>query len=207
MRALTLHVAIGEGVEHPGVCGSGAFPTHDRNGDGVATPAEWYAEIVPPDLVFSERMTLTLGGERIDLIFPGKNHANDGVVVYLPKQRVVFSTDFPADALVTTSMRSLPSGCGNFDSHPLSEWIRSYRTIEALDFDILAQAHGTPLFTKKDVTEGREFFEYLVAEVTAAVRAGKSLEDIKRTVMLERYKDWAQYDRVRTLVLESAYNT
>ena len=46
-----------------------------------------------------------------------------------------------------------------------------------------------------------------MAEVTAAVRAGKSLEDIKRTVMLERYKDWAQYDRVRTLVLESAYNT
>jgi glyoxylase-like metal-dependent hydrolase (beta-lactamase superfamily II) len=59
---------------------------------------------------------------------------------------------------VTTSMRSLPSACGAFDGSPMSEWIRSYRTVEALDFDILAPGHGN-VFTKRDVTESREFFD------------------------------------------------
>ena len=138
--------------------------------------------------------------------FPGKNHADDGTVVYFPAERVVFSTDFPADALVGASMRSLPSACGAFDEHPMSEWIKSYRTIEALDFDILAQGHGSVLFKKSDVTEGREYFEYLRDQVSAGMAAGKSLDDLRDTLMLEKYKDWAFYARLRVMNIEAAYH-
>ena len=194
--------------EHPGICGMPAFwfPTHDRNGDGHMTPAELFADIVPPDITYSERMTLKLGDETVQLIFPGKNHADDGTVLYFPAERVVFSTDFPADALVGKSMRSLPSACGAFDEHPMSEWIRSYRTIEALDFDILAQGHGAVNFTKADVTEGREYFEYLRDQVSAAMAKGMSLDEMRRTLMLEKYKDWAFYDRLRVMNIEAAYH-
>ena len=194
--------------EHPGICGMGPafFPAHDRNHDGHMTPAELFADVKKPDIVYTERMTLTLGGETLQLIFPGKNHADDGTVIYFPAERVVFSTDFPADALVRGSMRSLPSACGAFDEHPMAEWIKSYKTIEALDFDILAQGHGDVLFTKKDVTEGREYFEYLMHEVSAGMVAGKSLDELRRTLMLEKYKDWAYYDRLRIMNIEAAYN-
>jgi len=193
---------------HPGICGMPAFwfATHDRNGDGHITPAELFADIPPPDITYSERMTLKLGGETVQLIFPGKNHADDGTVLYFPAERVVFSTDFPADALVTQSMRSLPSACGAFDQHPMSEWIKSYHTIEALDFDILAQGHGAVLFTKADVTEGREYFEYLRDQVSAAMSKGESLDEMRRTLMLEKYKDWANYDRLRVMNIEAAYH-
>ena len=70
-------------------------------------------------------------------------------------------------------MRSLPSACGPFDGHPLAEWIRSYRTLEALDFDLLLGGHGSVAFTRKDLVEGREFFEYLLREVDAAMRRGE----------------------------------
>lgn len=192
---------------HPGVCGMPDwwFVHQDRDGDGHITPAEYFADIPPPDITYSDRMTLTLGGETVQLIFPGKNHADDGTVVYFPAERVVFSTDFPADALVTTSMRSLPSACGAFDQHPMSEWIKSYRTIEALDFDILAQGHGSVLFTKADVTEGREYFEYLRDQVSAGMAAGKSLDELRRTLMLEKYKGWAGYDQRRVMNIEAAY--
>ena len=193
---------------HPGICGMSEawFKSHDRNGDGKMTPAELFADVVKPDIVYSDRMTLRLGGETLQLIFPGKNHADDGTVVYFPAEKVVFSTDFPADALVGKSMRSLPSACGAFDEHPISEWIKSYRTIEALDFDILAQGHGSVLFTKQDVTEGREYFEYLRDQVSAAMAKGMSLDEMRRTLMLEKYKDWAQYDRLRVMNIEAAYN-
>lgn len=193
---------------HPGVCGMPAFwfPTHDRNGDGHMTPAELYADVPRPDITYSERMTLRLGEETVQLIFPGKNHADDGTVLYFPAERVVFSTDFPADALVGKSMRSLPSACGAFDEHPMSEWIRSYRAIEALDFDILAQGHGAVTFTKADLTEGREYFEYLRDQVSGAMAKGMSLDEMRSALTLDKYKDWAGYDQRRVMNIEAAYH-
>ncbi|MEO6379466.1 MAG: hypothetical protein ABIO37_15705, partial [Caulobacteraceae bacterium] len=94
----------------------------------------------------------------------------------------------------------------NFDGHPVSEWIRSSRTLEALDFDILVQGHGAQPFTKQDVTEGRQFMEDLVAAVSAGMAAGKSLDELKRTILLEKYKDWAFYERLRGDNIEAAYN-
>jgi len=196
-------------IEHPGICGMGAgtFESIDKAHKGSLTGDEWWADtgVVKPDIVYSDRMTILLGGRRINLIFPGLNHADDGTVLQFPAERVVFSTDFPADALTTTSMRSMPSSCGAFDQHPLAEWIRSYRTIEDLDFDILAQGHGSGQFTKADITEGRVFFETLRDEVARALAQGKSLEETKRTVLLPQYKDWAYYDELRPLDVEAAY--
>jgi glyoxylase-like metal-dependent hydrolase (beta-lactamase superfamily II) len=170
------------------------------------TPAEYYAEVRRPDIVYSDRMRISLGGKTIELIYPGKNHADDGTAILFPDERVLFSGDFPADALVRTSMRSLPSACGNFDGHPLAEWIKSYNTLEALDFDILAQGHGSVMFKKADLIESRQFFEDLVAAVSAGMSAGKSLEELKKTILLEKYKDWGFYQRLREDDIEAAYN-
>jgi glyoxylase-like metal-dependent hydrolase (beta-lactamase superfamily II) len=187
--------------------GQGSFEAIDKDHRGRLGGGEWWAAtgVVKPDIVYSERMTLRLGGRRIDLIFPGLNHADDGTVVLFPAERVAFSADFPADALVTTSMRSLPSGCGAFDRHPLSEWIRSYRTLEDLDFDILAEGHGAVTFTKADVAEGRRFFETLRDEVSRGMAEGRSLDELKRTVLLPQYRDWAYYDMLRADDVEAAY--
>jgi glyoxylase-like metal-dependent hydrolase (beta-lactamase superfamily II) len=203
-----LEEIVGPFQAHPGVCGmpENFFRTHDRNHDGHMTPAEYYAEVRPPDIVYSERMQLTLGGKKVELIFPGKNHADDGTVLYFPDERVAFAADFPADALVGASLRSLPSACGNFDSHPLAEWIHSFKTIEALDFEVIAGGHGSALFRKSDVAEARQFLEELRTAVAAGMSQGKSLEELKRGTQLEKYKDWAFYDRLREDNIEAAYH-
>jgi glyoxylase-like metal-dependent hydrolase (beta-lactamase superfamily II) len=141
---------------------------------------------------------------KIDTVFR-KNHANDGTAVLFRNERVLFTTDFPADALVQKTMRSMPSACGPFDGHSMDEWIKSYRTLEALDFDISVGGHGTVPFTKQDIAEGREFFEYLKHEVQAAMSKGMSLEQMKKTLMLEPYKSWRHYDQLRAWNIEAAY--
>jgi glyoxylase-like metal-dependent hydrolase (beta-lactamase superfamily II) len=196
-------------LEHPGICGGGpgSFENFDKAHTGHITPEQWWAALnmTRPDIVYSERMSIILGGRKIELMFPGLNHADDGTVVFLPVERIAFSTDFPADALVTTSMRSLPSACGVFDQHPLSEWIRSFKSIEALDFDMLVQGHGLVTFTKADVAEARGFLEDLRDAVAKGMAEGKSMEELKRTLLLEKYKNWAFYDRLREDNIEAAY--
>ena len=194
------------GFDRPWYCGgNGAVEARDKDSDGRATPAEFFSDTPRPDIVYSERMTIRFGGKTIDLVFPGKNHANDGTAVLFRDERVLFTTDFPADALVQKTMRSMPSACGPFDGHPMDEWIKSYRTIEALDFDISVGGHGTVPFTKADIAEGREFFEYLKREVQAAMSKGMSLEQMKKTLMLEPYKSWRHYEQLRTWNIEAAY--
>jgi glyoxylase-like metal-dependent hydrolase (beta-lactamase superfamily II) len=190
----------------PGICGMGPgfFGTIDRNKDGLVPPAELQADIHPPDIVYSDRMQITLGGRTVDLLHPGLNHSDDATVMLFRNERVLFATEFLADALVTTNPRSLPSTCSAFDRHPLSEWIRSYRTVEALDFDRVAPGHGD-VFDKPVVTETREFFEYLVAEVSAGIRSGRPLADLVATIGLDRYKSWANYERLRRMNVEAAY--
>ena len=190
----------------PGICGMGPgfFGSIDLNKDGLVPPAELQADIRRPDIVYSERMQITLGGRTVDLIFPGLNHSDDATVMLFPAERVLFATEFLADALVTNNPRSLPSTCSAFDRHPLSEWIRSYRTVEALDFDVVAPGHGAT-FDKAVVTETREFFEYLVAQVMAGIRSGRPLTSLVETIQLERYKEWANYERLRRMNVEAAY--
>jgi len=88
----------------------------------------------------------------------------------------------------------------------MSEWAKSYKTIESLDFDVLAQGHGNVLFKKADVTEARGYFEDLTNAVAAGLSQGKSLDELKRTVLLDKYKAWAFYQRLREDNVEAAYN-
>jgi glyoxylase-like metal-dependent hydrolase (beta-lactamase superfamily II) len=191
----------------PGICGLGrnSFATMDRNKDGHITPQELQADIRRPDIVYSDSMRIVLGGKTVEIIHPGLNHSDDASVMFFPAERVVFATEFLADALVTTTMRALPSACGAFDGSPLSEWIRSHAVVEALDFDVLAPGHGS-LFKKADVTEARMFFEDLRREVSAGMAAGKSLQELQQTVTLSKYKDWANYERLRAMNIAAAYN-
>ncbi|HUO67274.1 MAG TPA: MBL fold metallo-hydrolase [Gammaproteobacteria bacterium] len=190
----------------PGVCGmsNNWFATRDYDGDGKIPPQELQRDIVRPSVVYSERMRIEIGGKVVELVHPGLNHSDDATVMLFPAQRVLFATEFLADALVTTDIHSLPSACGPFDGSPLAEWIKSYRTVEALDFDVVAPGHGA-VFPKSGVTETREYFEDLVAAVSAGMAAGQSLEQLKDSVKLEKYSDWKFYDRLRTYNVEAAY--
>ena len=196
-------------VNNDNRCGMPAFffKTADRNSDGSMTPAELFQDVRKPDITYSERMELTLGGKRVELIHPGANHANDATVILFPDERVLFATEFISDVAlpVTASPRAWPSACGPFDGSPLSEWIRSYRTVEGLDFDVFAGGHGA-LATKADVTEVRVFFEELTAAVSRGMSEGKSLAELQKTLLFEKYKDWNGYAQRRAATIESAYN-
>ena len=149
----------------------------------------------PPQITFSDKATIELGGTVMELIYVGRNHSNNSLVMRFPKEKIIFAVDFiPVKGV---AFRDFP------DAY-LDEWIESLRKVEALEFDILAPGHG-PLGTKADVTAFRNYLEDLRAQVLAAARAGKTLEETKKLVDLSKYKDWSGYEQMSQLNIEGVY--
>lgn len=148
-----------------------------------------------PELTFSDRLTLHLGGKRVELIYPGRSHSDNLIVVHFPAERAVFTVDFiSVDRL---PYRDLP------DAY-FPDWIEAIRRVEQLDFDILIPGHG-PNGTKADAAEHRRYLEALYGDVLAAARAGRSLEEMKRAIGLDEFSDFGQYDEWRELNIEGMY--
>ena len=148
-----------------------------------------------PQVTFSEQATIELGGTVLELSWVGRNHSNNSLVMRFPKEKIAFAVDFiPVNAL---AFRDFP------DAY-LDEWIDSLRRVEAMEFDILAPGHGA-LGTKANVTAFRHYLEDLRGQVLAAARAGKSLEETKKTVDLSKYKDWSGYEQMGQLNIEGVY--
>ena len=64
--------------------------------------------------------------------------------------------------------------------------------------------HGD-VFDKAVATETREYFEYLVAQVSAGIRSGRPLAELRESITLDRYNTWANYERLRRMNVEAAY--
>lgn len=133
-----------------------------------------------PQVTFSDRLTIELGGTVIELIHVGRNHSDNSIVMRFPRARILFAVDFiPVNGL---AFRDFP------DAY-MPDWIDSLTRVEALDFDVLAPGHG-PLGTKANVTAFREYLQDLRAEVLRYAREGKTVDEVKQLVKLPKYDAW-----------------
>jgi glyoxylase-like metal-dependent hydrolase (beta-lactamase superfamily II) len=145
-----------------------------------------------PDLTFSERMTIALGGKTVELIYLGRSHSNNMIVMRFPAERALFAVDF-------VSVKRLPYRTLSDAYFP--DWIDAIKRLEALDFDILVPGHG-PLGTKVDAGDHRRYLEDLYRAVLHEARTGRSLEERQRAITLEAYRDWGHYEAWRPLNIE-----
>jgi hypothetical protein len=86
----------------------------------------------------------------------------------------------------------------DFPGANVDDWIEQVKRVESLDFDILVGGHG-PVGVKRDVSLGIAYLEELRAAVLLGLKAGKTVDELKREVTMEKYKDWEAYDSWREL--------
>lgn len=175
------------------------FVLFDYNRDGMLSGAEFERgalnDVYPPTATFTDRHTVTLGGKRVIMIHMGAAHSPDGTVIYFPDERTVFGAD-------VVQSRRLPGGL----TPTVGDWIEAIRTVTALDFDIAATGHATS-GTKKDMVALLQYLEDVSRGVAAGVGAGRSLQEIQRSLTLDAYKDWDRYDTLRETHIAQVYRT
>ena len=142
-----------------------------------------------PTKRFSEELEFSLGSNTFELTYLGPGHGKDLIAMVIRPENVAFVVD--AVATKRLFYRDFPN------SSP-DDWTNQVRNVEALDFEILVGGHG-PVGVKSDATAGRVYLEELRAEVLAGLQAGKSVDELARSITMDEYKDWISYDQWREL--------
>ena len=173
------------------------FDLYDQNRDGIVSANEVargsVSDVYPPDVTYRDKHTVTLGGKRAVMLHLGDAHTDDGSVIYFPDERTVFSAD-------VMQVRRLPQNI----TPTIGSYINALRTIQSLDYDHAATGHAV-MGTKKDVAQSLQYLEDLAKGVAAGIAAGRSLQEIQKTLTLDAYKGFERWDTHRTVHIAQVY--
>ena len=120
---------------------------------------------------FKDRMTIGKGADRIDLYYFGAGHTNGDAWIVFPALRVVHAGDiFAGKSLPLLDMNNGGSGVDIGDSLAKAH-------AEIKNVDTIITGHST-LMTWNDLAEYAQFNKDFLADVRAAMKAGKTADEI-----------------------------
>ena len=169
------------------------FARVDLDGNGSLSRSEMWAPrfrgapAPPPDIVYSDHMTISLGGKTVELHYTGTNHTDGMTVPLFTDERFIYTVDH-------LTPKRLPRMTVDGGYSYLPDWLESLRRIEQLDFDYVSPGHES-VGTKADVSEQVRYMNDLVEAVSAALEAGQTREEIVEGVRLEQYSHLMEYER------------
>ena len=150
--------------------------------------------LVMPDMTFDSKLTLTLGGRTVELIYMGAGQNPGDTFVYFPNERVIFAGGpFAKNSWPNPSFT--PS---------IANWVELLKKIAAMDAEIYLGGHGD-IGNKQDVLNEARMLTDFDAGMRDAVAKGMSKEDIIKNVKFENYKDVRNYYRMN-LFISSYYH-
>lgn len=152
-------------------------------------------EIISPDITFKDKMSLVVGGKKIELLHLGPSHTEGYTVMYLPQDKIITAIDIAYYRRL--AFYFLP------DFHPRA-WLRTLREMEKMDFNLAISGHG-PLVNKAEFITFADYLDDLITQVgkvykkyryeSPAVVVPKALKEVN----LDKYKEWGRYQRYRDL--------
>jgi glyoxylase-like metal-dependent hydrolase (beta-lactamase superfamily II) len=130
----------------------------------------------PPNVTYSKKKVLDLGGREVQLLFLGRGHTNGDTVVYLPKEKVVCTGDLMESQIAYM-------GDAQFD-----EWITTLDALKKLAFATDLPGHGTPFKDKGLITSFQGYLRDLVKQGSELRTQGVTAEVAAKRVDLTAYK-------------------
>jgi len=117
-----------------------------------------------PTITLSERMTLYVGDHTFQLINMA-GHTPYQVAVFIPEERVVFTSDNIFCRVQAFLQQALPY-----------EWLDSLKQLEELEADVLVPGHGS-VCDRSYIPEMRSVIQSWIDAVTQAIEQGLTVEE------------------------------
>jgi glyoxylase-like metal-dependent hydrolase (beta-lactamase superfamily II) len=174
----------------------GRFPRLFRDVESVPPGLTW------PTQTFTGKMTLWLGSLEVQLLQLGRGHTKGDTVVWLPKDKILFSGDLV-----------------EFDATPYAgdayfkDWPQTLDKLAALKPAALVPGRGAALTSPEQVQQGlagtREFIADVYASVQAGVKAGKDLNAVYKETyarLKPKYGHWVIFDHCMPFDVTRCYD-
>jgi cyclase len=149
--------------------------------------------ITAPNLFLNDTMIIRGSTREVTLLTRGKGHTESDIVLWLPKERILFAGDLLF-----------------VESHPwfgdgyMTEWIEYLRTLKRLNAVSIIPGHG-PVGQQKHIDRMIDYIETVTALVDDAVQKKLTSEQLAVTAIPEAYKEW-KFRRFFAANLAMLYN-
>src|SRR5205814_2661526 len=125
-----------------------------------------------------DKLILDDGKRRAEVYYFGHDQTTGCIVVFLPKEKMVFTVD----ACVNGPFNYL----GDSDS---ASWIDVLTQVQTLEPDVVVPAHGA--VAKRNLLQTqKQYFIELRAQIAGMVHDGKTLEEVKASADVPMWKQW-----------------
>jgi len=129
------------------------------------------ANLVLPDVTFSDRLTIEMGDRHVEVLNFGRGVTPGDTVVYLPKEKVLLVGDLIVNP-ITFALSGYPT-----------EWLRVLEKIDAIDATTIVTGHGPAVRDKTLLHATMEVFRVLLKEGARLKAEGKSADEAKDAIV------------------------
>jgi glyoxylase-like metal-dependent hydrolase (beta-lactamase superfamily II) len=144
------------------------FPWVDKN-----------TRVVPPDITFRDRMTISLGDRRLTLLYAGPAHSSSDVMMMVEPDGVLFAGDIVQNSRIPHM---------NSDDVSTTQWLAALTEVETLDPKFIIPGHGkASTQAKQAIAFTRDYILYVRNAMTKAVQDWTDFD-----VAYDR-TDWSMY--------------
>jgi cyclase len=140
--------------------------------------------VKPPNVTFTDVMTLHKGGREVQVLFLGRGHTGGDTMIFLPAERIVFTGDF---------FEGRPGGgvLSYLGDAFIDEWPASLERLKALEFDIIVPGHGAPLKERQQITDFQNYLRDFWRQARALRLQGVTAEQAVQKIDMSKFA--AQY--------------
>jgi cyclase len=144
-------------------------------------------------LVFEGNLTLNRGKISIVVMDTGPGHSSGDLIVYLPKEEILFASDLLFNDAV-----------GYMGDASIQEWGESLELLEQLNAVKVVPGVGK-VSDSGAITRFRKFYRAFMTEIIRNVEKGNTLGQAKKEFSLDQYKDLPGFKSFVDVNLERAY--
>lgn len=168
----------------------------DHTGGNASFPST--VTFVKSPLPNGKQTTLTMGGTEIHVLDRGRAHTGTDLVVYLPKEKILFTSEAYSNRIFPNMRAAVPA-----------EWIQTVKNLRAIDASTVIPGHGFiedgPTM-KASLAEFENALQYVVTEATRLHKSGIPVDAATTQADWRAYAAWTARDRNGPVAVQRVYD-
>jgi glyoxylase-like metal-dependent hydrolase (beta-lactamase superfamily II) len=129
-----------------------------------------------------DRLSLTVGGTAMEIVFLGRAHTGGDLSLYLPRQRILFMSEAYLNRIFPAMRSAYPS-----------EWVKAIERAQAMPVDVFVPGHGfveAPTVLKEELETYRKAVLQVIAEGKRLHDAGVPVDSAVTQAKWGSLEDW-----------------